>query len=407
MTFSYKSDPEKVQKYLLDHIRLIEAPINLARTKIEDLKEKRLNEIINNIPRFKGLKLDGFQDVPLLDKDLIRRKPETLFFDGVDLTNNIEKRLSSGSTGQPIEIWKSHDLFDFYSAISTHELIHHGWTPLDVIQILHGGGIGNLGLGITPNDLATQLINTRPTIVSCYPSYLLEMINLRDKENLLKNLNLNFICTHSEQSSAEERKRLEDFFNCRVFDEYGSTEVGPMAVQCKNGNYHILEDNIYLEVLNSNGESAKEGEIGELVVSDLRNEKMALIRYRIGDYGSIESEGNCGCQWNNFKVLKSLEGRIDDSFKLSNGLIIPTGQLISGISVYDRYAIKEWQIIQECFETFRIKYVKGETYNPESLKKLEAELIAQVGENASIILDEREKIHNWGAKRKLYKSLVK
>ena len=90
------------------------------------------------------------------------------------------------------------------------------------------------------------------------------------------------------------RKFIEKAFGAEVFDIYGCTEIKEIAWECeKHEGYHINEDDVYVEILH--GESpAKPGEVGDIVLTDLRNKAMPLIRYRIGDRGLLIA-GNCSC----------------------------------------------------------------------------------------------------------------
>lgn len=405
---NYVSNPKRIYSMFKDHTDLLLMDIEDCRNYLDGLVTKRVQSVSKEVPYYRTSSDIGevsLSNLPLLSKQTIRATPEVLL-SGYTLEGPLIKRESSGSTGTPLAVWKSQRLFDFYSAISIHELLQYGWTPLDVYYVLHGAGIGNLSPGINPSELSDKIIQNRPNILSCYPSYLLSIIRQNPDSEGLKNLQLKFINTHSEQSSQKERDELESYFGCPVYDEYGSTETGPIAVQCKNKNYHIIEDNVHLEVLDSKGNLAKEGERGEIVITDLQNETMALVRYRVGDIGSLGGYGECGCEWNNFRVLNSLEGRVDDSFKLPSGKIVPPGQMISEISVRDRMAVKEWEIVQEEIDSFRIYVVKGEKFDPSVAEELKDSLLNVLDEPVRAEIKYVDEIRSGNGKRRVYRSLI-
>ncbi|MGH2251797.1 phenylacetate--CoA ligase family protein, partial [Enterococcus faecalis] len=59
---------------------------------------------------------------------------------------------------------------------------------------------------------------------------------------------------------------------------YGSTEIGLIAKECiKQNVYHICEGHVYVEILGANGEPVAKGEMGNIVVSTLLREGMAMI----------------------------------------------------------------------------------------------------------------------------------
>ena len=65
---------------------------------------------------------------------------------------------------------------------------------------------------------------------------------------------------------------------------YGSIEFNGIGLTCPEGHMHILKNNVFLENNNS-----------ELIITGLNNYYMPLIRYNIGDIGSIMHNVNCSC----------------------------------------------------------------------------------------------------------------
>src|SRR5262249_21326599 len=82
------------------------------------------------------------------------------------------------------------------------------------------------------------------------------------------------------------RQRIESVWGARVFDHYGMTEVGPVAVETVDTpcTMALLEDHYLAEVIEPHGEKpVAMGEIGELVLTNLGRLGCPLIRYRTGD----------------------------------------------------------------------------------------------------------------------------
>jgi phenylacetate-CoA ligase len=81
------------------------------------------------------------------------------------------------------------------------------------------------------------------------------------------------------------RQRIESSWGARVFDHYGLTEVGPVAVEPANqpGSLLIL-DNYMAEVIDpKTTEPTPDGEVGELVLTNLTRLDCPIARYRTGD----------------------------------------------------------------------------------------------------------------------------
>lgn len=406
----YIGSPERIRNHNFKHSELMRKSRASFKKEIEKLLEERLKLAAKKAPYYKSVKLDKNKSVlkqleqfPLLTKQEVRDFQKDLIFKGVD-TKDMFKRESSGSTGEPFAVFKSKNIFDYYSAIVLNQLLHYGWTPLDITCILHGGGIGNLSPGIKSEDLLEHLIRNKPTTLSCYASYLVDII--KNNKGPFPKFNLKYIITHSEQSSKAERDLIEKKFNCPVYDEYGATEVGPIAIQCKNKNYHVFEDNVYLEIVDENGKPVKDGEMGAVALTDLKNDAMALVRYKVGDYAKISTK-RCDCEYKNFKILESIEGRIEDSFVLKGGKIIPPGQLVSEIGIDDMLSVKEWQVLQLKEDLFRILIVKGKKYKLKTVEKLKKDLKKLLGKDVKIEVEYLERIETKSKKRQIYKSLVK
>ena len=81
----------------------------------------------------------------------------------------------------------------------------------------------------------------------------------------------------------QSRRMIEETFGCGVFDKYGSREFSGIAYECDfHSGHHVMDESYIVEIL-KNGEPARPGEIGEVVITDLNNFCLPYIRYRIGD----------------------------------------------------------------------------------------------------------------------------
>lgn len=123
---------------------------------------------------------------------------------------------------------------------------------------------------------------------------------------------LKAIVSTAETLHPFQREMLRSVFQCPVVNEYGSSETDIIAFECPEGRLHLETHNVLLESLNmANGQR-------ELVVTNLQNRLMPLIRYRIGDSGEVR-DGACRCgragPW-----LDELRGRTDAQLiELPNG----------------------------------------------------------------------------------------
>jgi phenylacetate-CoA ligase len=116
------------------------------------------------------------------------------------------------------------------------------------------------------------------------------------------------------------RAAIERTWDCKVFEHYGSTEVGlGGAVQCRaHAGLHVREADLLFEVIDpATGQTLSDGADGELVVTTLTRRGMPLIRFRTGDLVRMAVEP-CPCG----SVLRSIEtviGRMSERVGLANG----------------------------------------------------------------------------------------
>lgn len=188
----------------------------------------------------------------------------------------------------------------------------------------------------------------------------------------------------------QERAVIEEAFQCKVNNRYGCEEVGLIAVECEqHKGMHINSSHIILECLDANDQPVKQGEAGKLVITDLNNYGMPLIRYRVEDVG-ILSERKCSCG-RTTPILEKLEGRVADFLKK------PDGGQVAGVSLVERTltkipGIEQMQLVQEKLHEIIINRVKGIEYTNETDELLIAEFRQVFDQDVSLVINNVEKI---------------
>jgi phenylacetate-CoA ligase len=117
------------------------------------------------------------------------------------------------------------------------------------------------------------------------------------------------VVTTSEVLTPDDRAVISRAFATRVYNEYGCGELGTVAHECEHGRLHTSDENMIVEVLDGDRACAP-GEKGELVITELNNLAMPLIRYRTGDFASL-SPDPCPCG-RTLNVIDQLFGRAYD-----------------------------------------------------------------------------------------------
>ena len=136
----------------------------------------------------------------------------------------------------------------------------------------------------------------------------------------LKPPHLDGIIVGGERLYDFQKEKIEQVFQCPVFNRYGCTEFSNVAHECReHDGMHINADRVVVEVVDDSGAPVYD-EAGDIVITDLDSRAMPLIRYRIGDRGAMTKE-RCRCG-NNFPILRNVVGRV------SEVLVTPTGEQI-------------------------------------------------------------------------------
>ena len=90
-----------------------------------------------------------------------------------------------------------------------------------------------------------------------------------------------------------------------------------MACECGSGRLHVYSQHTLLEIVDGEGRPVPAGVTGRILVTLLGNRGFPLIRYEIGDVGSL-SDVSCPCGLP-FPVLQSVEGRALECLTDSRG----------------------------------------------------------------------------------------
>lgn len=209
-------------------------------------------------------------------------------------------------------------------------------------------------------------------------------------ETGVKDLRPQGIVATSMMMLDHERQLIEQAFGCRVSNRYGCEEVGLIAVECElHQGMHINSPHIILECLNENNEPAAPGEAGKLVITDLNNFGMPLLRYRVEDVGVLSARA-CSCG-RKTPLLERLEGRVADFLKK------PDGGQVAGVSLVERTltkipGIEQMQLVQEELHRITINRVKGVEYTPETDQELLREFRQVFNESVELIIKDVAKI---------------
>jgi phenylacetate-CoA ligase len=176
--------------------------------------------------------------------------------------------------------------------------------------------------------------------------------------------------------------RIESQFGAKVLDKYGSREFSGIAYQCLNSaNHHVQDESYIIEIL-VDGRIALPGEIGEVVITDLNNFSMPLIRYRIGDLAKAVKQEACSCG-RSHKQIGEITGRTQALIACKNGVWLPGTFFAHFFKDYD-FAIRHYQVMQEKVGGFEVRVVPNYQFNESLEGKIIRELHTYAGQETLI-----------------------
>ncbi|MCF6279251.1 MAG: CoF synthetase [Flavobacteriaceae bacterium] len=170
--------------------------------------------------------------------------------------------------------------------------------------------------------------------------------------------NVKSIIAISEGLSSYAKISIKKHFGVSVVSRYSASEIGILAQQLlDNDNFDINWASYIVEILNfDNDKPVKKGEIGRIVITDLYNYAVPLIRYDTGDIGIVDYDIT------NKLVFTKVEGRkLDILFNTKGDLI--TSHVVHKICLYN--GIKQYQLIQKGKKEYLFKINATEDFNDE------------------------------------------
>lgn len=341
--------------------------------------------------------------VPVLEKRDIQEERDRLVARDWPKHDLIPNQ-TGGSTGTPLSFYLSKDRKCSRAAATIRHNRWAGWDVGDKVAVLWGaprdlpsqnwrGRLRNLLLErqlfldtghLTEERMLAfhqRLFQYRPRVILAYAQSAALFASFLESQNLVP-YRPHAIVTSAEVLEPEHRKRIEDVFGCRVFNRYGCREVSVIASECEaHQGLHVMAEGLYLEVVKGD-RPARIGELGDILVTDLLNYAMPLIRYRIGDLGAWEG-GMCACG-RSLPRLHTVAGRVTDFVIGSDGRLV-SGAFLSLYLVGQRPSLGQVQIVQDVPGRVFFRIRPGAAFrNPTDLEWLERTTRQYLGDDTEV-----------------------
>lgn len=191
-------------------------------------------------------------------------------------------------------------------------------------------------------QIVEKLNDFQPAMLGGYPSNL-ELLIEEQRSGHLK-IHPAFIMTGGEYLSDALRLRLSECFGCYVQTSYACTEGGTVACECAERHFHINDDWVIVEPVDSENNPVPAGvRSDKILLTNLYNFAQPFIRYEITDRVILHDEP-CAC--GNPSPWLELEGRTDDVVRLTqDGREIRLAPLAIYATLKEVHELRRFQLI--------------------------------------------------------------
>ena len=389
-----------------------------SREELEDLQLLRLRKMLQHafihVPYyrrafdevgFRPLEIESLSDitkVPLLSKADVRSNVHFSLFSDTHDKKKMHKINTSGSTGEPFVCYADKFQLEMRFATTLRALEMSGWRFGDKQLRLWHQTLGMSRIQAfkerldawfmrrhfipafeMSEDSLNSLIKTiekrKPVLIDGYA----ESLNFIAIASTTKSKhNPKAVMSSAQQLTDSTRIQIESQFGAKVLDKYGSREFSGIAYQCLESPHHHVQDESYIVEILVDGRPAKVGEVGEVVITDLNNFSMPLIRYRIGDMAIAVEQKICECGRPHSQI-GAISGRTQALISCSNGVWLPGTFFAHFFKDFD-FAVQHFQVTQDSSDKFMLKLVAKPQFTNDVKNRIVEELKVYAGQQQII-----------------------
>lgn len=401
----------KNRSHRLQYAADLEKSQHWSREKLQDHQWSSLCSIVRHAyetcPFYKSLydqagfspehlhTLADMLKIPTITKQQIQENRDQMISVKYD-KSTLLKDMTGGSTGSPMQFYYDDDRLDSRVAATIR---HNRWAEWDIgdrVAVLWGAPRDTQVSGSLKDkirdwiidrrlildasslddaamqDFSEALLRYKPRILLAYANTL-GLFARYVQDNNIQGIRPQAIVCSAEVLTSDNRALIEETFECKIFNRYGSREFAVIASECdQHVGMHVNAENLYVETL-PNPDENTENTDGEILITDLKNYAMPMIRYRTKDVGRLLDEP-CRCG----RALPLLElsgGRVTDFLVATNGKKV-SGIVIATYVITNIRGVQQIQFIQDELGAIALNLVRG----PDWTNKSEQELISKTKE---------------------------
>jgi len=347
---------------------------------------------------------DDLERLPTLSKPQVQADLADLLAENYPL-DKLTRDYTGGSTGTALKLYRDQRRGDARLAVGLRHDRWTGWEVGERAAYIWGaprdfGPVANLRWRLSTRlvhrltmldalildqesmaRFAVELKRWRPALIVSYASvaYVFAKFLL---ERALEVPPPKAVIVTADLLQPHQRPVIEKGLGAPVFNRYGARELGIVSSECAfHQGLHLAVDSLCVEVL-ANGRRAAPGQPGEIVVTDLLNYGMPLIRYRLGDVGVL-ADRRCDCG-RGLPLMDMVSGRITDFLITPAGTMIWAGH-IPMIAIASRPGFEQVQIIQEARDRLVVKVVPGPRFVPADLEYFDQKMTELMGPGVTFV----------------------
>lgn len=289
--------------------------------------------------------IEDLVKIPVTTKEQLQQ--QNMDFLCVEPTQIIDYITTSGTFGNPVTFAATENDLERLAINEYMSFVCAGGTPQDIYHLMvtmdrrfmaglaYFLGLKKLGAGIVrvgPGNPELQFDTIKrisPTILITIPSFLLKLIEYAEENGIdYKNSTIkSAICIGEPIRDIDFKlnklgQHIQAKWNIKLFSTYASTEMGAAFTECSEGvGGHLHPELLIVEFLDDNNNPVKEGEIGEVTITNLGVEGMPLIRFKTGDM-CYHYTNPCKCGRNSLRIGPVI-GRKNQMIKYKGTTLFP------------------------------------------------------------------------------------
>jgi phenylacetate-CoA ligase len=284
---------------------------------------------------------DDLYKIPILTKETARTKNNELIPRNLP-KKHIHKGVTGGTTGPPLKLlrdagdlsftWAAFFRWYNWMEIEIGDPVTKIWGTRTVLSIPFSQKAAILfknwyynrtmvnSFNLNDNTLqgaVDQLNRFKPKLIRGYLSAFIQIAEFMKERDIRLDFTPTAVSTTTETLFEPFRKLIQDQFGAPLYDQYGCGECNSIAFEAGDGlGLYVTAEHVYIEILNDSDMPEYNHE-GRIILTNLDNYAMPLIRYENGDSGQFAATGTK--KKFNLPLLKSISGRTADTIVLANG----------------------------------------------------------------------------------------